>query len=105
MLLFIPLFAAHMALLAEVTESVHVPAAPVLTSEAFFLPDGPRLKTQRRRSPLLAFVLLAATFSTLFLVLQCFKALQSNQDSSRYGGVTRRRLADGGSGSCTVRLH
>lgn len=100
----IALFAASMALLAEVTESVHVPVATLPSSEAAFLPDGLRSKIKHRSAPLLAFALLAATLSTLFLVLQCFRALHSHQNSSRYG-VTRRRLAEGDPGSCTVRLY
>ena len=76
------------------------------TKEAFRLNQTifpPRRGGGRSRSLLLVIALLAATVATAFLVIRCFKALQPGKTWSSYG-LSKRSLAEGGSGSCNVGL-
>ncbi|CDJ52417.1 hypothetical protein EBH_0049650 [Eimeria brunetti] len=98
---------AFVAVLAEVAEGADVPPANVPGSQfdfshrrAMALGKGGSLLRQRGLPPL-AVVLLVAAVASVFLVFQCFKALQSNKEPNIYA-VTTRRLAEGGSDPCDV---
>ncbi|CDI82648.1 hypothetical protein, conserved [Eimeria praecox] len=101
MRMLMPLFAASFALLAEATEIAQGPDATAAGAEVAFLDNDAPWKWERRRSPIVAVAFLAAAVALMFLVLQCFKTLHSDDQSNGYG-VNRRRLADGGSDPCTV---
>ncbi|CDJ36499.1 LOW QUALITY PROTEIN: uncharacterized protein EMH_0018780 [Eimeria mitis] len=95
MQMFVPLFAASVALLAEAAD-VEVPAAPVLSTDVGFSQAELPSKSGRRGTPLLVLTFLATAVAVVFLVLRCFTAIQANGDWSIY----RRRLAEGGPDPC-----
>lgn len=97
-----PPFVAFVALLVKATGTAEVKANPIPSSEITSLHNELRSCWERRRSSLLGIAFLVASGALLFLVLQCFKALQSDKNASS-SGVNRRRLAEGGVTSCNVR--
>ncbi|CDJ61524.1 hypothetical protein EMWEY_00041840 [Eimeria maxima] len=101
MCMLTPLLAASMALLVEASGTAEDPTAAIFDSEINFLDNDLRPKWGHRKSPLVAIALLAAAVAAAILVIQCFRALQSNENSSAYG-LHMRRLATGDSRSCST---
>ena len=107
-----PLFLASLALLAEATAGASTPATQDPSSVAIpphteaQLTDQAAYALRHRRErlgwSLLAPAFLIATFSMVFLILQCRRALLSSKSSSLLG-VNNRKLADGGRDPCDVR--
>ncbi|CDJ45705.1 hypothetical protein EBH_0061210 [Eimeria brunetti] len=108
-----PLSVASVAVLAEVTKPAQILATSVPSSEVSFLPDerlmlGQIASSQRPRREqmivsLMAIAMVVSTVATLFLLFQCFKGLQS-QENSNTDRLNGRMLAEAPSDHCNGRL-
>ena len=105
--------AASVALQAQEIDSAEVLAAPVGSSETI-PPHNESLLSVQTASPLrygrkrtglslVVVAVLASTVAAVFLLLHCFKVLNSSGRPSNYG-LNERKLAEGDSDPCDVGL-